>query len=77
MHVKLVGEYTLNEFEMGLLELIDKLRENGINEIRDVNLDFIAMDDRVIVDFISAATGDLESWAFLAPRQLRDARIAR
>lgn len=77
MHVKLVGEYTLNEFEMGLLELIDKLRENGIDEVRDVNLDFIAMDDRVIVDFISATTGDLESWAFLAPRQLRDARIAR
>lgn len=77
MQVRLVGEYTLSEFEMGLLELVDKLRENGVNEIRDVDLDFVAMDDHMIVDFVSETTGDIENWAFLAPRQLRDARITK
>ncbi|ARU16846.1 hypothetical protein [Croceicoccus marinus] len=77
MQVKLVGEYTLSEFEMGVVELVDKLRENGVDEIRDVNLDFIAMDNRMVVDFVSETTGDIENWAFLAPRQLRDARVAK
>lgn len=77
MQVKLVGKYTLSEFEMGVVELVDKLRENGVDEIRDVNLDFIAMDNRMVVDFVSETTGDIENWAFLAPRQLRDARVAK
>ena len=76
MHVKLVGEYTLNEFAMGLLEVLDKLRENGVNEIRDAQLDFTALENRTVVDFVSETTGDIESWAFLAPRQSREARIA-
>lgn len=77
MHVKLVGEYTLNEFAMGLLEVLDKLRANGVNEIRDAELDFTALENGTVVDFISETTGDIESWAFLAPRQARDARIAK
>ncbi len=77
MHVKLVGEYTLNEFAMGLLEVLDKLRENGINEIRDAELNFTALENRTVVDFVSETTGDIESWAFLAPRQSRAARIAK
>lgn len=77
MHVKLVGEYTLNEFAMGLLEVLDKLRENGVNEIRDAQLDFTALENRTVVDFVSETTGDIESWAFLAPRQSREARIAK
>ena len=77
MQVRLVGEYTLSEFEMGLLELVDRLKENGIDEVRDVDLNLVAMDDRMIVDFVSESTGDIEPWAFLAPRQLRDARIAK
>lgn len=77
MHVKLVGEYTLNEFAMGLLEMLDKLRENGVNEIRDAQLDFTALENRTVVDFVSETTGDIESWAFLAPRQSREARIAK
>lgn len=71
MHVKLVGEYTLNEFAMGLLEVLDKLRENGVNEIRDAELNFTALENRTVVDFVSETTGDIESWAFLAPRQSR------
>lgn len=77
MHVKLVGEYTINEFAMSLVEVLDKLRENGVNEIRDAQLDFTALEDRTVVDFVSEATGDIESWAFLAPRQFRDARVAK
>lgn len=77
MQVKLVGEYTLNEFAMGLLEVLDKLRDNGVNEIRDANLNFIPLQDRTIIDFISESTGDLETWAFLAPRQARSARVSK